>query len=61
MTLLIIYMIYLQRVISLKRIKSPVPIGSYLNNRMVCLEVSYDIDKKLRGSADQGYDIGAWE
>ena len=48
--------------IPLKRIKSPVPIGSYLNNRgKVCSEVVYDIDKKLRGSADQGYDIGAWE
>jgi len=57
-----LYDLFTKSNIPLKRIKSPVPIGSYLNNRgKVCLEVSYDIDKKLRGSADQGYDIGAWE
>lgn len=49
-------------VIPFIRIKSPVPIGSYLNNRgKVIPEVVYDIDGNLRGVADQGYDIGCWE
>ncbi|HHX54831.1 MAG TPA: T9SS type A sorting domain-containing protein, partial [Clostridiales bacterium] len=49
-------------VIPFIRIKSPVPIGSYLNNRgKVVPEVVCDIDGNLRGVADQGYDIGAWE
>ncbi len=49
-------------VIPFIRIKSPVPIGSYLNNRgKVIPEVVCDIDGNLRGVADQGYDIGSWE
>ncbi len=44
------------------RIKSPVPVGSYLNNRgKVLPEVATDIDLNPRGAADQEYDIGAWE
>ena len=44
------------------RVKSPVPVGSYLNNRgAVFTKLTRDIDGNPRGAADQAYDIGAWE
>lgn len=44
------------------RIKTPAPIGSYLNNRgEIFPEVTTDILGTPRGQAEQAYDIGAWE